>query len=113
MNLDNWIRLREHLAAQPDEAWCFVSFCGTACCLAGHACLMEGMKLRHSDEIKQIAAEILGIDWDDDAMNVGPISEHVFYGRWQPVQSSLTKDEALSYLDKAIAARDPLVRIEG
>jgi hypothetical protein len=108
-----WQELRDHLAGiRPTQfrmdGWLMRYTCGTIGCLAGHAAVLacggEVEDDHWNTRIPVIAAKWLGLNSRD--------RDHVFLGAWTltPI-AKITRDEALAYLDLAIAARDPLVSI--
>lgn len=109
MNIEAFQRLRDHLAAQPDERWDMRLYCGTACCIAGHACEMNDKKPSSNAMSYWLASDILGLCESHDGLE----ASHVFAGHWttKPIEK-ITRRDALRYLDRAIAERNPLVRID-
>lgn len=113
MNIEAWKKLRKTIAESEMELDMSVwGSCGTAACLAGFACSMEGMLLSHmrTIEIERTAAKILGLN----SILMQGDGHHVFMGGWSKSRFSLnniTREEALEYLDLAIAEQNPMVTL--
>jgi len=108
MNRERMIALRKRIADAPDGEFDMGSFCGAACCIAGHA-----LRMKHGIDVVPVwdigtfepfdlehdaAAAYLGLDYDE--------ADALFYARWQDAPTHLievTKEEGLRHLDEFIA----------
>ena len=83
MNQERMLRLADHLDAIPKDQFDMCHFCGTACCLAGHAVILfvgRNPANMHSDEVSEVAKGLLelnGVQMDALFYAVeGPMGEH-------------------------------------
>ncbi len=99
--------------------------CGTAGCLAGEVYtllasaretleVVPGYRSKYTKlsvatekgSIDEAASVLLGLNYDE--------SSHMFGGNWTVTYlSKITRQQAIKYLDKAIAAKDVMVRLSG
>lgn len=115
MNIQNMKRLLTRLKHIKDERFDMSDFiqpneCGTAACIAGHACLIMGFKIGpHPDFEGELifvnkkgrkiipeseAGQWLGLDYRE--------ADNLFFGRWSPKFLSASKAEAIAHLEKML-----------
>lgn len=112
MNKECMLQLADYLDALPEEKFDMDNWCGTACCIAGHA--QKLFKARHRPSDPQTfpsdgwlggASLFSGVAWP--AMRALGLSEAeaetLFLGDWFDGIDKITKAEAVAHLRSLVA----------
>lgn len=73
MNKERLELLADHIEKLPPEKFDMWQWCGTACCVAGHAISLAGIRPRHKDETPGLAQKWLGLTMDQRTALFSPI----------------------------------------
>lgn len=92
MNVENLNKLIEHLKAIPDEQFNMGEWCGSAYCIAGHACLLAGEPDNDIGfaRVLQVAQGWLGLE--------AATADVLFSDGWPYNIEDVTRDGAISAL---------------
>ena len=108
LNKPNLTRLRNHLAALPEDAREFdmSDWCGTTCCIAGHAFILaEGRPATSADKVPGVAKEWLGLNSREHSwLFIGHFQNNDHLDGVRPSHAVLAIDHLLA--DKSVIEYD-------